>query len=201
MYLEGSTDLDILKEFARKLNHPVEKFLEFAFVKYVSNIPSDAREHFYSIQREALPELKGVALFDRLSIKLEQMGNFKEMMWNRYEIENYILIPESLYKYAEAEFGEDILRSKYIDDLKNIVSRLIPPIALENENDIFWIDTKISPLLERIFEEFYKQTGIRLLRKEEFYLLIRFMEKEKISTEVKEKLDVIYEVASRAERN
>lgn len=201
LYLEGSTDLDILKEFAKKLNHPVEKYLEFAFVKYVSNIPSDAREHFYSIQREAFPELKGVALFDRLSIKLEQMGNLKEMMWNRYEIENYILIPESLFKYAEAEFGEDIFRSKYIDDLKNIVSRLIPPIALENENDIFWIDTKISALLERIFEEFYKQTGIRLLRKGEFYLLIRFMEKEKISAEVKEKLDVIYEVASRAESN
>lgn len=199
LYLEGSTDLGILKEFAKKLNHPVEKYLEFAFVKYVSNIPSDAREHFYSIQREAFPEFKGVALFDRLDAKLEQSEHLKEIMWSRYEIENYILIPESLFKFAEAEFGEDIFRSKYIDDLKKIVNRLIPPIALEDENDIFWIETKASSLLERVFDEFYKQTGIRLMRKGDFYQLVRFMEKEKISKEVKEKLDVIYEVASKAE--
>ncbi len=200
LYLEGSTDLDILKEFARKLNHPVEKYLEFAFVKYVSNIPSDAREHFYSIQREAFPEFKGVVLFDRLNIKLEQSEQLKEIMWSRYEIENYILIPESLFKFAEAQFGENIFLSKYIDELRNIVSKLIPPIALENENDIFWIDTKISALLERIFEEFYKKTEIRLMRKGEFYQLVRFIDKQKINQEVKEKLDVIYEVASKSEK-
>ncbi|MCX8057019.1 MAG: ATP-binding protein [Ignavibacteria bacterium] len=199
LYLEGATDLDILKEFARKLKHPVEKYLEFAFVKYVANIPSDAKEHFYAIQREALKEFKGVAIFDRLNTKPESSEQLRITMWNRNEIENYIPIPESIYKFAEAELGEDIFLSNKIPELKKIIERLIPPIALENKEDIFWIDTKVSSLLERIFDEFYKQTNIRLLRKGEFYRLISFVSPEVINLEVKEKLDLILEVASRAE--
>ncbi|NMB81350.1 MAG: AAA family ATPase, partial [Ignavibacteria bacterium] len=66
LYLEGSTDLQMLQEFAKVLNHDSEKYLKSPFVKYVTNKPTDARNHFYGL-REAFPGFKGIAIFDRLN--------------------------------------------------------------------------------------------------------------------------------------
>jgi AAA15 family ATPase/GTPase len=196
LYLEGSSDLSILKAFAKKLKHPVLNYLENAFIKYVTNRPMDAREHFYAIQREAIPELKGIALYDRIDFSLSTEGNLIEMMWNKYEIENYIPIPEALLNYFKTIVGDDLFNQDKISLLEKIIQKLIPPIALESREDQFWIETKISSLLERIFEEFRKETGIKLLNKGEFYELIDFVNEDLIDQEVIEKLDKINEVAS-----
>jgi hypothetical protein len=71
IYLEGSTDLSILRVFADCLNHPVKKFLERPFVHYVMNQPNLAHQHFYGL-REANPKLVGFALYDRLDISLDE---------------------------------------------------------------------------------------------------------------------------------
>jgi hypothetical protein len=47
LYLEGSTDLAILRSFADLLMHPARKVLEQPFVHYVANQPPKAREHFF----------------------------------------------------------------------------------------------------------------------------------------------------------
>ena len=52
LYLEGSTDLDILRGFAQRLGHPALDLLNSPFVYYVGNQPSQAREHFFGL-REA----------------------------------------------------------------------------------------------------------------------------------------------------
>ena len=65
LYLEGSTDLAILQAFARRLGHRAAGGLERPFVHYVGNQPAKAKRHYFAL-REALPELRGVALFDRL---------------------------------------------------------------------------------------------------------------------------------------
>jgi len=67
------------------------------YFQYVANKPQDARNHFYGL-KEAVPDLKGVALYDRLSCKL-QATDLQEMMWTRREIENYLPIPEVLERY------------------------------------------------------------------------------------------------------
>ena len=66
LYLEGSTDLAILRAFARRLNRDkAVGLLERPFVHYVGNSPRAVADHFHGL-REALPDLKGIALFDRL---------------------------------------------------------------------------------------------------------------------------------------
>ena len=66
LYLEGSTDLSILQCFAQRLGHgEALSALERPFVHYVGNRPQKVREHFFGL-KEALPSLRGVALFDRL---------------------------------------------------------------------------------------------------------------------------------------
>ena len=51
LYLEGSTDLAILRAFAETLTHPARAALERPFVHYVANQPSQARHHFYGFAK------------------------------------------------------------------------------------------------------------------------------------------------------
>ena len=65
LYLEGSTDLSILQAFARRLGHEeASRALERPYVHYVGNSAGAVQSHYHGL-REALPNLKGVALFDR----------------------------------------------------------------------------------------------------------------------------------------
>src|SRR5271165_349915 len=63
LYLEGSTDLAILRAFAERLGHPAADILARPFTHYVANQPNKARQHFYAI-RESKKDLVAFALFD-----------------------------------------------------------------------------------------------------------------------------------------
>ena len=67
LFVEGPTDLAILRAFARRLDHSeAQRALERPYVYHVgNNRPSIALDHYYGL-REALPDLKALALFDRL---------------------------------------------------------------------------------------------------------------------------------------
>ena len=83
LYLEGSTDLAILQAFARRLNHEQAMFaLERPFVHYVRNQPVHAETHFFGL-REALPDLRGIALFDSLESAPADNPFLKHLMWKR----------------------------------------------------------------------------------------------------------------------
>ena len=66
LYLEGSTDLAVLRAFAERLRRQdVLKILERPFVHYVGNQPAEVRKHFHAL-REAVPQLEGIAIFDQI---------------------------------------------------------------------------------------------------------------------------------------
>ena len=61
LFLEGSTDLSILKALASRLSHTEAiHALARPYVHYVGNQPIVAQNHFHAL-REAVPHLKGVA--------------------------------------------------------------------------------------------------------------------------------------------
>ncbi|GAB4132279.1 MAG: ATP-binding protein [Raineya sp.] len=195
LYLEGSTDLDMLKGFARKLNHPAIEYLENPFVKYVANNPQDARNHFYGL-KEAVPELKAIALYDRID-KVLQHGDLYEMMWTRKEIENYLALPEAVERYFEGQ-PKNLFSSNDPVLIADIIREEVPPAALKDKNHDFWINTKISDdFFDKIFKKFAnKKNTIVPLSKKDYYLLIQYMKEDEILDEVKEKLDKIYEIAN-----
>ena len=90
LYLEGPTDLAILRAFAEKLSHDVLTVLKRPYVHYVGNQPGKARDHFYSL-REAKSDLVAFCLFDRISDELRMRPELIEYAWQRREIENYIV--------------------------------------------------------------------------------------------------------------
>lgn len=94
LYLEGSTDLAILRRLALRLSHPAANLLgDSVPVVYLgSNKPQEARDHFHGL-RESKSDLVGFALFDRLDRELHVGSALTERMWARREIENNLVTP------------------------------------------------------------------------------------------------------------
>lgn len=130
LYVEGSTDIDMLAAFARKLNHPAARLLADESrlnVYYLQdNFPGaqrpadeelarveggygmSAREHFNALG-SMLPGLRGLALFDHDGTprKEARLGGLAELQWRRYEPENYFISPELLERFASATLGKE----------------------------------------------------------------------------------------------
>lgn len=207
LYLEGSTDLAMLRAFAKSLNHPAFQLLERPFVHYVMNQPSKAKAHFYGL-REANPSLVGFALFDHGTLSLPSNVELAEYEWSRREIENYLCSPAILYAYAEAFAAEQAggplfeaaQRDKYRRIMNECIEDFVPRIALNNPNDQWWIDVKASnEFLDRLFAEFFKKLDLpNLMQKTNYHVLARNVPSNVIDPEVARVLDQIVAVAKRA---
>ncbi|MBI4586494.1 MAG: AAA family ATPase [Planctomycetes bacterium] len=207
LYLEGSTDLAILRAFAESLGHSASQFLERPFVKCVENKPHRAREHFYGL-REAKEDLLGFALFDHLDLELEESPELRTYMWNRREIENYLSSPSTLLAYAKSTSGEkapgplfeESFQNAWVKAMQECLDDLVPKAALRDPKDPFWMTTKASDqFLDRLFKEFFKKLQLpNLMQKTDYHVLARHMPKEELDPEVTLVLDAIVETAKRA---
>jgi len=207
LYLEGSTDLAILRSFARALGHPARQVLERPFVRYIENQPQKARDHFRGL-REAKPDLVGLTLCDRISFPLQPTPELQEHMWQRREIENYLCQPETLLAFAGTH-GQDEIGPLFAGPdsarrrqamLDSITDNVIPA-ALKDRQHRWWIDTKASDdFLDRVFEAYLQrlQLPLGLLKKSDYHELAPFVPRDQISPEVSQVLDAIHQVSQRA---
>jgi ABC-type multidrug transport system ATPase subunit len=203
LFLEGATDLAILRALAARLDHTAREALDRPFVDYVQNRPQTARSHFYGL-REAVPGLRGFAVFDRLERTPDEGPEPQFHCWRRREIENYICQPETLVAWARATGGarsmgglfEMAEADRWEATMRANIERLVPPIALEDPTDLFWIETKASDaFLDRLFERFFADLGIEnLLRKTNYHVLADHIAVEAIDQELIQVLDRIAEV-------
>ena len=81
--------------------------MERPFVRYVANQPGEVRNHFY-VLREAVPQLRGMALFDRLESGRPDVAHVAVRMWRRREIENYLCSRATLEAYAAGSARVDV---------------------------------------------------------------------------------------------
>ncbi len=198
LYLEGSTDLQMLIEFATKLNHKVLPFLREANVHYTSdNVPNTAVSNYTSI-KELFPELNGLAIFNNLA-NLQENPKLKIVCWKKRELENYFAKPQLLIQLAatlsykkfshktEKELNETIRL------MKESITDLTPPIYYKDLNNEWWNKAKLTDdWLDLIIVDFYKKLGIpQDFYKRDYYQLIRLMKPEEIDIEITEKLDLI----------
>jgi ABC-type lipoprotein export system ATPase subunit len=202
LYVEGSTDLAILKAFARILDHPAQALLERPFVHYVANLSQKSRDHFNGL-REAKNDLVGIAIFDRLDRELQPTDNLNEIMWAKREIENYICSEDVLYAWAVHDTPDDLFGMAERGKRKKAMEKAIAEVThlLEIDDKSPWSpDVKASDeVLDRIFRVFFKEMGLPLsFRKRDYHLLAGFLQKQQIAPEVTEKLDAIIAIAARA---
>ena len=208
LYLEGPTDLAILKAFARKLGkEKAIQALERPFVHYVGNQPSAAKSHFHSL-KAAFPALKGAALFDRLDGEAPEDPVLKCLVWERREIENYFCTKTTLEAYARASETETISGPPFTE--AEVDKRLAAmDEAIEKVSQALRTLRKVSPwspdvkasdeVLDPLFEAYFEKIGMpNLMRKKKFYELADYVPGDEIAPEIGKKLDAIADVAASA---
>ncbi len=203
LYLEGSTDLAIMQAFARRLGRErAIQALERPFVKYVGNQPRAVQTHYHGL-REALPNLGGVALFDRLESL--DICPVECLIWERREIENYICSRATLSAYATATATYaapgPLFTAGEIEKRQNAMGQ-----AIEEVESALKILGKGSPwsaavkasddFLVPLFKSYFKRLGLpNLMAKKNFYELAEHVPDSEIDPEIGEKLDAIAQVA------
>ncbi len=208
LYLEGSTDLAVIRAFAERVNHKkAMECLARPFVHYVGNQPGDVRKHFQGL-REAVDQLRAIAIFDRLEKPLPNDLGAMGLTWKKKEIENYFCFPETLEAYARQSavaaaagplFSEADAERRLIA-MRNSIAELEAALKTLGKGSPWDSNTKVrDDFLGPLFQNYFKKLGIpNLMAKKNFYELASFVPLDKIDLEVHEKLNAIVEVADSA---
>lgn len=147
LYVEGGTDVDMLRALAKRLQHPValvwDERINSFYVQ--NNYPlqhADAElerveggfgvrpsEHFTGL-RHLLPDLRGLAILDNDGKDRQDRdeGALQIRYWKRYEAENYFVTPDLLRRYASAQLPTDDLFSQHSHA---IVERVVAAVVEE----------------------------------------------------------------------
>ena len=178
--------------------------LEQPFVHYVGNQPSAVAHHFHGL-REALPDLKGVALFDRLNRELPNDPSLTYLAWKRREIENYLCAKSTLKAYARASAAaseptpllataEVNKRLTAMDDAIEEVGKALETLGKESpwSDNVKASDEFLTPL----FKAYFAKIGIpNLMAKKNFHELANYVPEAEIDSEIGEKLDAIVRIS------
>ncbi len=208
LYLEGSTDLAVLQAFARKMGHgAASAALERPFVRYVGNQPTAVQRHYHGI-REALSNLKGVALFDRLEGGLPDIAPVQCLMWEQREIENYLCSRATLEAYAVKSATNDVPGPLFIraeaaerlEAMREAIQEISSALERLGRGSPWDRDTKVSDdFLDPLFRAYFEKLHLpNLMAKKNFYELAQYVPEEEIHHEIREKLDSIARTASSA---
>ena len=207
LYLEGSTDLAILQAFARRIGHEAAKrALARPYVHYVGNQIKTVRNYYHGL-KEALPNLKGVAIFDRFD-KAHDTGQVECLTWKRREIENYLSSRATLEAYIRASARTNTPVPLFQEDEADKQLTAMREAILEVEGAAKTYD-KISPwstdakasddLLNPFFRAYFSKLGLpNLMNKNDYHVLVEHIPEDEIDPEITEKLDAIAKVANSA---
>lgn len=202
LYVEGSTDLALLRSFAERLKHPAKAVLERPFVHYVGNQPNKAREHFYAL-RDAKRDLVAVGLYDRLAQPPTADPVLKHLMWRKREIENYLCQRETLLAFAEAQGRStqgELFAAPWRATMEEAIAKIEGALAALRAPTPWGADIKVTDeFLDRVFQEFYERLRLpNLMRKTDYYVLAEHVPAAALDAEIREKLDAIVETAQQA---
>ncbi len=204
LYLEGHTDLDILRAWAKALNHRSADLLKRVFWKptvWETRTGADgikAQDHYDALKlvRESLPGLVLVDGDAHQGIQSTPITgqDLQRLRWNRYEIENYLVHPEALKRFVVQKVGIDTARP-HLEDLQKHFEETYPPAFLKApfEDTPYLKNTKartdlLPPALDAAGLPGFPYTS--------YYEIAAVMKPEDIHPEVVEKLDLIMEAFS-----
>lgn len=144
LYVEGGTDLDMLKGFGELLNHPViEVWDERVNSFYVQNNYPDQdleselerveggfgitpEKHFYGLKK-MVQDLRGAAILDNDGRNREDssQNGLTIVHWSKYEAENYFITPSLLEEYVRIQYNDMELFSQYSNEAKQVMNSLL----------------------------------------------------------------------------
>ena len=145
LYVEGGTDLDMLRALADRIGHPVkDKWDERVNAFYIqNNYPGsdnlDAKlerveggfgvtpkTHFFAL-RDMVPGLKGLGILDNDGRDRHdsEEGGLQIVYWSRYEAENYFITPDILRAHVAEHYGDMPLFGAFQEETNQVLDTLI----------------------------------------------------------------------------
>lgn len=200
LYIEGETDFNLLREWARVLVHPAYNFFFLAenplWHSNEGRHPREAKNHFFAL-KAVNDKIRGVLILDGDNRQLPDHEVSAEgltiLRWKRYEAESYLIHPEALARFIETAQLHDLFAYSSISKERGLeyLEKELPRGVYENplEEHPFFEGT---PASKTLLPEFFKEAGVPLT-KNEYYQVAAQMLPEEIPEEVKEKLDSICE--------
>jgi len=157
LYVEGGTDIDMLRALSERLGHPVFKLWDERINSFYvqNNYPlqsADAelerveggfgvtpRDHFNGL-RNLLPTLKGLAILDNdgQSRQDRDEGTLKIRYWRRYEAENYFITPEVLRDYAYRKYpASDLFTQQARAAVDEVLAETLKDLVFDGDQGNF----------------------------------------------------------------
>lgn len=144
LYVEGGTDVDMLRALAERLGHPVaatwderinsfyvqnnypDKSLDSELERVEGGFGVTPRDHFKGLCN-LLPTLKGLAILDNDGRDRQGSteGNLQLTYWKRYEAENYFVTPDALRRYALGQFAGMELFGGHQTEIDEVLDALL----------------------------------------------------------------------------
>ena len=210
LYLEGFTDLSMLQAFAARLEHQgAIEALKRPFVKKVGNEVKRVADHFFGI-REALPELRGIALFDQMQLNYDDHSSLQYLTWRKREIENYVCTKNTLENFAaKGPLVQDLkdvplfqipMINEHVNTMQSVIAEVTHSFEVLGKGTPWDCHMKASnEVLRPIFEQFFKQLDLpNLMAKKSFHELVQYVPAKEIDSEITAKLNAIADVAKSA---
>jgi len=144
LYVEGGTDVDMLRALAERLNHPVtaiwderinsfyvqnnypDRTLDSELERVEGGFGITPRDHFKGLC-DLLPNLQGLAVLDNDGRNRADSaeGRLTLTYWRRYEAENYFVTPDVLRRHAVAQYAEMTLFGGFTPEIEDVLDTLV----------------------------------------------------------------------------
>ncbi len=188
MYVEDESDFKILREWSRILSHRSEAFLSFPYIWILEGRGNldDAKKHFQCL-RMVQPDIRGICVLDRDSgPRMSSAGmpsGLELFQWGRYEIENYLVLPELLKRFLRRGAPQATVEEQVVDN----EFRANFPAGIDFLKDIPALrDLKASEFLVDMLNRTTSP-----LPKRDLYMLARHMRPEEVHPDVLAALDEV----------
>lgn len=188
LYVEGGTDVDMLRAFAERMQHPVAAIWDERINSFYvqNNFPGRSqdselerveggfgitpREHFKGLQ-EMLPSLKGLAILDNdgRSRASSVEGRLTLAYWRRYEAENYFVTPDVLRRHALSCYAGLPLFDSHEPDIDEVLDALVLETVFEGQVADFQLWADSSEAARRLIWDAKTQSTKLSALAEEFF--------------------------------
>lgn len=200
LYVEGHTDIELLRAWAAALGHPVLDVLtkQLLWHRYSTTARGElaafkASDHYRALRLLA-PELRALEIQDRdgnphLQETLVSGSGFQIVRWKRCEIESYLVHPDALERFVEHKVGSGAASESNRSALREHLQATYPPQVLKSPLDDHPMLNGTKARVD-LLPPALQAAGL-LIEYGEFHEIAALMKPEEIHPEVVQKLDSI----------
>ncbi len=173
IYVEGGTDLDMLRAMANRLKHPAaalwderinsfyvqnnypDKNLDTELERVEGGFGVTPQAHFNGL-RNLLPQIKGLAILDNDGRNRQDAleGALQIIYWRRYEAENYFVTPNLLRDYALDQYPmDDVFSRQTREHIDEVLDALVLEQVFDDARPDFDVWKNGTPEVARVLWE------------------------------------------------